>query len=382
MKMSKKFRAIASAALISAMVMSMNGITALAEGSSDVTFTKKVTTDGNTYAPDTSFVFDIGVGTPSEAGRTPVIYGNSDVPSNGLSFNSSSVVQTISLKFDPTQEGMTNLASEYSKTGSLYVDIDKFSKPGLYHYTLTEQGGTYDGISYDTKRDVFVFIESDDNGNLSVGYVGATNEQAEDGKADLIFVNDYGKDNDGTHDVIITKNVTGNQGNRTNKTFDFTVKVTGSTNENGELTSGQYEQYKVEYGTLNEDKSGWKTNPTTLTIVNGKDSSKIPLKHGESIRIYGLSNGDTYTVTEDSYESDGYKTYVDGRLDEQNKEKTEQSRIATGHVTVDGTERIVENYKNVTTPTGIVMTFGPYALLLALAGVFAVMFLRKKREDF
>ncbi len=38
------------------------------------------------------------------------------------------------------------------------------------------------------------------------------------------------------------------------------------------------------------------------------------------------------------------------------------------------------NEKKADTPTGIAMTFAPYAVMVAFAGVFAVMFLRKKEK--
>ena len=39
------------------------------------------------------------------------------------------------------------------------------------------------------------------------------------------------------------------------------------------------------------------------------------------------------------------------------------------------------NNRDAVTPTGIVMSFAPYILLVALAGVFAVLFLRKRRHE-
>lgn len=94
--------------------------------------------------------------------------------------------------------------------------------------------------------------------------------------------------------------------------------------------------------------------------------------------------------------ADGYTTsYYDG-ISTENEETTD---VCIGTVNAGGTassvkvetpengntadrDVLVDNNKAVTTPTGIAMTFAPYALMVAFAGVFAVMFLRKKREDF
>ena len=64
-------------------------------------------------------------------------------------------------------------------------------------------------------------------------------------------------------------------------------------------------------------------------------------------------------------------------VDDSNKEDKVTFKV------VDDTAKIVvTNARSATTPTGIAMTFAPYIVMVAFAGVFAVMFLRKKREDF
>ncbi|MDY5485000.1 MAG: hypothetical protein SPF91_12690, partial [Clostridium sp.] len=110
--------------------------------------------------------------------------------------------------------------------------------------------------------------------------------------------------------------------------------------------------------------------------------------------VYGLSATDKVKVDEDDYSGDGYTTtYITSNM---SKASDEQTLIVkdvnsagvlaedyiVGCVKDDNAVITVKNEKQVNPATGIVMTFGPYALLLALAGVFAVMFLRKKREDF
>ena len=102
---------------------------------------------------------------------------------------------------------------------------------------------------------------------------------------------------------------------------------------------------------------------------------RITLGHDQTINIYGLSGQDKFTVVEVEANKDGYTTtYKLGG--------TAKTSI-TNELEGDSDKAVeVENNKNATTPTGIIMSFAPYILVLALAGVFAVMFLRKKREDF
>jgi len=77
-----------------------------------------------------------------------------------------------------------------------------------------------------------------------------------------------------------------------------------------------------------------------------------------------------YTVTEADYSGSGYKTYVDGV----------EKREAKGNATADDTVVTVKNEKNNTAPTGVIMTIAPYALMVVLAGAFAVVFLTRRNR--
>lgn len=94
------------------------------------------------------------------------------------------------------------------------------------------------------------------------------------------------------------------------------------------------------------------------------------MKHGQSATIYGLSKNDKYTITEANYSSDGYATTVNG----------ESGREATGTIEADTTISFV-NSKNAGTPTGVLMDIAPYAIMIVLAGVCVVLFLRKKNHE-
>ena len=91
------------------------------------------------------------------------------------------------------------------------------------------------------------------------------------------------------------------------------------------------------------------------------------MKNGESVIIYGLSEDDEYTVTETDYTADGYTTTIDGT----------EGREKSGTISADTNVAFV-NTKNATTPTGIVMNIAPYVLMVAVAAVLAVVFLRKR----
>lgn len=338
MKTKKRIRTLAAALLTGAMAVSMGGMSALAavEPVESVTLKKTVTTDGNTYAPKTSFEFSVNTAGAGSFDNKTVSAGIE----GGLTVSS--------IAFEPQDEDVK--VSEIVKNGTLTVNGNVFTTPGIYHYTISETAGSYEGIKYDNAvYDAYVYVVNDDTRVAVEAVVFAKGGSKAN---ELSFVNDYGKDddNDTTHDVTITKAVTGNQGEK-NREFTFTAAVAGD----------EGEWYKVvktaQDGTTTESK-----------LVSGGDALEYKLKDGESIHIYGLSENDTYTVVETDANKDGYTTTASGEL--------------SGKLTADGTSVMVTNNREVSPATGIALTFAPYILMVALAGVFAVLFLRKKREEF
>lgn len=96
--------------------------------------------------------------------------------------------------------------------------------------------------------------------------------------------------------------------------------------------------------------------------------AKISLKGGESIEIYNLSTGDTYTVDEDD-------KYVTSEGYEVKGEVTNDTAIGTADAEVT-----IKNIKYASTPGGVIMTIAPYALMVVLAGAFAVVFLSRRNR--
>ena len=100
-----------------------------------------------------------------------------------------------------------------------------------------------------------------------------------------------------------------------------------------------------------------------------EEAASFTLMDGETLHIYGLSENDTYTVTEADYSAEGYTTTV-------------KDENANGKLTKDETMVEFINDKNVGPATGVAMTFAPYVLLVAAAGgLGAVVLGKKKRED-
>lgn len=344
---------MATAALAGAMVLSMNGMSAFA-AVTDFNLTKKVTTDGNTHAPNTTFSFTIEpyVHTDTDKGDTFEGEAVSNGVAGGLTLDTAN-----NFSFAPEAD----TSAFYTKTGKIKVHPEVFTEPGIYHYLVTETQGTYNGITYDvTPRHVYVYVvnKTDGKDGYEVQAVKVVKDGETDKADDLEIVNRYGDGTtpeDDVHDFTIKKTVTGNQGHK-NKPFSFTVTIDGDDAD---------KEGAEKYMAVKTPKTG---EAETIHITDGLTQT-FTLMDGETLHIYGLSEKDKYTVTETDYSADGYTTTV--------KEDN-----AEGFLTADGITVEFINHKDVGPATGVAMTFAPYVLLVAAAGgLGAVVLGKKKRED-
>lgn len=354
----KTIRRLGALAMVLAMAVSVFAVNASAaddSGSSSspatqMTITKKVNIKQNVYAPNTEFEFTVADG------------------KTGLKYDKYDVIQgkagdwTVGGKVTVTKTDLTDTVA----TGSTTMTLNKtYTEPGIYSYVVKETAGSYDGMEYDTtEKNVLVFVVYKDGKYVvdkavvvNVTDSVATAPATADAKSDLTFTNKYNDDskNGGTHDLTFTKKVTGKLGNRS-KEFEFNITITA--NEAGQKTGeGESEQY---YVVINN-----KDGNTAKTIKSG-ELLKVKLRDSDTVKIYGLSPKDTYTVTETEAGQDGYTT-------------SGEVKNATTMGSADQTVT-VENEKDTTTPGGVIMTIAPYALMLVVAGAFAVVFLSRRNR--
>lgn len=344
----KTIRRLGALAMVLAMAVSVFAVNASATtgvGTNSLTIKKTVTADGNTYAPATTFTFSIATAGEGEYDDN-VVYAGVD----GGAYFANGANQITFSAADGIIDGTTGL----TKTTAISTNASVFTNygPGIYHYTVSETQGDYKGIAYDTTvRDLYVYVTNGTDG-LVVSNVVLTKTTEVNGeeKTDKTeeWVNDYGKNNDTIHNVKVIKAVAGNQGNK-DKLFDFKVGVTGAANE----------KYKVVYA---ETKNG---ATQEVTVESGAALITISIKDTGYIQIYGLSANDEYTIQEENYSGDGYTT-------------TGNNVVA--NKTSVNVEKTVTNTKDIATPGGVIMTIAPYALMLVVAGAFAVVFLSRRNR--
>lgn len=329
MKMRNVVKALSSALLAGVLVVSACGMTASAETVNSVTLTKNVSAGTGVLAPETSFSFAIA----------PAIVADGTKDSNNKPVYSG--VAGGAFFADGADTISFTAGGDMSKTTAVSLSASVFERPGIYRYVITETEGSYDGMDYSEDSyylDVYVT-----NGTAGLEVTGTV--VLKDGaKADsLAFTNTYT-----TNKLSVTKKIAGNQAYMDGK-WDITIKVDGASGEK------------------------YATNKNGVTLTSGA-SATVSLGHDETIEIYGLSAGDTYTVVEDEANTDGYTTTYKVN----NTDAASVSAVAEG--TSDNTV-VITNTKEVTTPTGIVLTFAPYLAMIAAAVILAVVFLRRRRED-
>ena len=348
----KTIRRLGALAMVLAMAVSVFAVNASAtsynlEQKGEIT--KKITKEENVLAPSATFKFQIAT------------VGNA--PSGGLYFmdDNNTLLTETTISSSPDKD--RDIGHKEVTVGSekLYVHIGAFDQPGFYDYTITEEAGAYeskdkysDSYSAITKKvRVTIIREVNEEGNesLKVASVVFFKDEKEldtgDAKSNGEYVNDYSSDHDTQKDLIVTKKVTGKMGDY-NQKFPITIKITPA-------NSGK--QFYLVCGD---------TNAIMNKNTDGTHTYTVYLKHNDVATVYGVSNADTVEVTEDLTGITGYQcvSIVDGTTTDKKEDKT---------VTVT-------NNATTNPPTGVIMTIAPYALMVVLAGAFAVVFLTRRNR--
>ena len=396
--MRKNLNRLATLALSGMMVMSM-AVPAFAAPQVPtevkIPFTKILHTDGNTYAPNTSFEFEVTNKTEAKITINNENFDNLQADAGAITIKNA--------VFSPDDQGLgtpdTGVGYDGEPAGAqmkapteIVAHVDKFNKGnGYYFFNLKEKATGYEGVRYSKAEYTIVVIKENatDANPTGLTVIVQRNDKLTDkaSKVDTIQ-NNYGKhfppetpdfpdpkkptpenpkpdpdpNNDTTHDVTIRKRVKGGLGDKS-KDFTFKVKV---------VPSNGGERYKVE-------SVG---NNVGANFINaGNEGLTFTVKNDQGIKIYGLTANDQVLVEESNGES---YTMTVGTV--ANKDTYVTGLAATGFnaqfkVAKDKAEVDVINTKNPTTPTGIVMNVAPYAMMLAVAGGLGVVFMNRKKEE-
>jgi len=376
--MRKNLNRLATLALSGMMVMSM-AVPAFA-AKVEVPFHKTLHTDGNTYAPNTTFHFD-------------VVAKTGNITYNGGQYKGLVAAEGAVTVKDAVFTKEMGLGSpdaggaSFKIPANIVVDEDKLTGGlGSYFFTMTERNEGYKGIRYSKAEYTIVVTKYMEDGKVKTTTTVQREGKGlfETKKPDEIQ-NNYGKHNppetpdfpdpnpgpgpdpknDTTHDVTVKKRIKGGFAD-TSRTFNFTVTV-----ESDE----QNERFKVEV----LDKDGRVTDTTFVDDHQGKNFS---VSQDSGLRIYGLTKDDLVKVHETdgadyvmTVSPDADNTFIKNIVKPNNNFKTQFN------VVKDEAKFDVINTKEATTPTGIVMNVAPYAMMLAVAGGLGVVFMNRKKEE-
>ena len=378
LKNNKFFRRLAAALMAGTMMVSMFGMTAFAEGNSGsepsepdsvTAITKRLNKGENLYLPATSFEFTIRGANADEV--------DGDVK-NGVAVKAGTTGDVVftgtnsTMAELPMPTGEDDANAEEVTWGTLNVEISEnaqFSEVGVYRYVIEETDGDYPGVTYDTaKRYLDVYVMNSDSGSGYEYYYSIVNTNDTSTKGNGIITNTYSSDSDDLYYLKVTKNIEGDQGLLT-AGFDFTVQIT-SDHENEKF-------YVVVYGENDLQKGEAQT--ITVAEETNTGSVRVTLYDDDYVMVYGLSAGDSYSVTETKANQDGYKTTY--KINNEEEEKTYTGAVTGANFTGD-VEITFINTRNASIPTGVVLNVAPYVAMVALAGVLAFVFLRRRNNNF
>ena len=348
MKFNKISKKLAACSLAGVMMVSMLGMTAFAmTGKTEaVTFTKTLdmTKAEGASVPDVGFPYLIYPGDPVKATATSpeILAGIGEPKIANVVFSHNDTVENNKVK--------KTVTVDFSKVN--------WTAPGIYRYTIKELGSGNADITNDLvdTRTLDVYVVNDGKGGYKIesqamieGTVVPTTEGIYNSKSDG-FTNSYE-----TYALSLKKVVDGTMGDK-GRTYNFTINFEGpayaSFNMNGEQI------------TL-DDK--------------GKGSANIALTNNSLKTIKGIPSTVKYTVVENIDKKDGYTvSYTVNDTD-----KTSDTYATSNENTMGKMNNAVvcTNLKNAVTPTGIAMTVAPYILMVAVAGIFAILFLRRRHEE-
>lgn len=256
-------------------------------------------------------------------------------------------------------------ATAEGATGTITIQLPTYEKVGIYKYTLEEEAGSTAGVTYyGNEIKLVVTVVNDGTGKVRVAAVHTEAENGnggfdsitkdEGGKSDT-FANTYK-----ANELEVSKDVTGNMGDK-EKLFQFHVTFTKKSTEDApEL---------IKY----EDATG---KHTIAFGTNGKATVDFKLKDDSELHFTNIPEGVSYTVWEDSYATDGYKTYI-GSETEDNEDSS-----AEGTATTEKAAVAFINHKGGDVDTGVILDNAPYILMLAVvAGGAMTLVIKKRREE-
>lgn len=299
--------------------------------------------------------------------KTYNVVGGNDAtlyPAETLTFTSTPAVDNP----DTTNLTVNDLEVTGNTNQKLVINVPAYTKVGVYHYTITENPGNTQGVTYTTDAVnvsvlvVYDYTDEDGDGYGLKATIGVTNAAGE-GEGELkhdTFTNTYS-----LGALTVSKEVAGNLASQSQE-FDIDVTFTSDQPVLSTITCGDGQTIAP-----NEDWS----------LVDGVYTAMVTVKliHGQDVTFNNIPAGVTYTVTEQAKHE---AADPNGSNPETGYTVTYADEKSAGTITADTVDTVkVVNTKGTTVNTGVVLDSLPYILLIAVAVVAVVLFTARKRRN-
>ncbi len=298
--------------------------------------------------------------------KTYNVVGGNDAtlyPAETLSFTSTPAVGNP----DTTNLTVNDLEVTGNTKQKLVINVPAYSKVGVYHYTITENAGNTQGVTYTNGAvELSVLVEYDYNDTDGDGYglkatIGVTNSAGEGEEAVKhdTFTNTYSLGS-----LTVSKEVAGNLASQTQK-FSIDVTFTSDKPVLSTITCGD----------------GQTITSANWTLADSVYTAKVTVKlaHGDNVTFSNIPAGVTYTVVEQAKHE---AADPNGSNPETGYTVTYADEKSAGTITADTVDTVkVVNTKGTTVNTGVVLDSLPYILLIAVAVVAVVLFTARKRRN-
>lgn len=296
--------------------------------------------------------------------KTYNVVGGNDAtlyPAETLTFTSTPAVGNP----DPTNLTVNDLEVTGNTNQKLVINVPAYSKVGVYHYTITENAGNTQGVTYTTDAvNVSVLVEYDYTDEDGDGYglkatIGVTNAAGE-GEGELkhdTFTNTYSLGS-----LTVSKEVAGNLASQSQ---EFAIDVT--------FTSDKPVLSTITCG------DGQTITSANWTQAESVYTAKVTVKliHGQDVTFNNIPAGVTYTVVEQAKHE---APDPNGSNPETGYTVTYEGETGTIAENVTAAAKVI-NTKGTTVNTGVVLDSLPYVLLIAVAVVAVVLFTVRKRRN-
>ncbi len=299
----------------------------------------------------------------------------------------------------------SSTGSIYSDTFSIEVDLSKFDHAGIYRYAISETkpenlanlGYEYATAGSSTRYlDVYIsnattgddlvvqgytlfFDEGDgadtviDNSTTGTGETAKTEGFVHE-VSGTDYTDDEYVDKYKTYNVEITKDIVGALADKTNQ-FPFYAKVSGGP------SASTVTIYSVLTGT-----NGTKKNDITLSAGSNTTETNIAdLADDAVVTLVGVPEKSTVTLYAKNNTVDTYKVTTDGLstdLTDKSFVPDASNEATTNTVTSEEIEKIevqFENKLDSPSPTGVILRFAPYIIMILLAGAMLIISSKKRR---